>query len=47
MEGHTEILAKSGKLEIGRACLLRVLVKIPHRSLERAEHLVAGRKEDV
>jgi hypothetical protein len=47
MKGHAQILAKGCKLEIGRACLLRVLVKIPHRSLERAEHLVAGRKEDV
>jgi hypothetical protein len=47
VEGYTEIPAKSGELEIGRKWLVLVLVKMPHRSLERAEDLVAGRKEGV
>src|SRR5581483_7718144 len=47
MKGHAEILAKGCKLEIARDWFVSVFVEIPHRSLERTEHLVSCWKEGV
>jgi hypothetical protein len=44
---HAKILAKGSKLEVRRGWFVLVLLEIPHRSLERAEDVIASRKEDV
>jgi hypothetical protein len=44
---HAKVLAKGRKLEIRRWWLVQVFLEIPHRSLERAEHVVSSRQEDA